>query len=214
MRYLWRYRERPASLHRWLVVWAKRARQFPALVALLGRCSKFRRRGASIGRHSVIGIVRIEGALRDLVIGDEVALGRCEMRIHAPVSIGRRAVISDGAVLLTGTHDLRRPDWPLRVAPISVGEYAWIAQNAIVLPGVSIGRGAVVAAGAVVRHDVPDYALAVGNPARIESGKRSESLDYSPVRGVAAFEAWLGPHPRRLGSVTPHLGTAVGSRDA
>ena len=63
--------------------------------------------------------------------------------------------INDGAVLLTATHSLTDPAWSLTIDPIEIGAYAWIAMNAIILPGVSIGQGAVVGAGAVVRRNVP-----------------------------------------------------------
>lgn len=52
-------------------------------------------------------------------------------------------------------------------APITIGDYAWINFNAIILKGVTIGKGAIVAAGAVVTKDVPDYAIVAGNPAKI-----------------------------------------------
>jgi len=60
------------------------------------------------------------------------------------------------------------------------------------LPGVHIGRGAVVGAGAVVSRDVPEFAVAVGNPAKIMTKKRTERLEYAPVDFVAEYEAWLG----------------------
>ena len=53
------------------------------------------------------------------------------------------------------------------VAPVHIGRYVWIGTRAIILPGVSIGDGAVVGAGAVVSKDVPSCAVVVGNPARV-----------------------------------------------
>jgi maltose O-acetyltransferase len=53
------------------------------------------------------------------------------------------------------------------VAPVHIGRYVWIGTRAIVLPGVSIGEGAVIGAGAVVSKNIPSYAVAVGNPARV-----------------------------------------------
>jgi acetyltransferase-like isoleucine patch superfamily enzyme len=54
-----------------------------------------------------------------------------------------------------------------RVEPVEIGDGAWLGQNVVVCPGVSIGRGAVIGANSVVREDVPDYAVAVGAPARV-----------------------------------------------
>lgn len=50
--------------------------------------------------------------------------------------------------------------------PVALEDDVWIAANAMVLPGVTVGRGSVVAAGAVVHHDVPGFTVAAGNPAR------------------------------------------------
>ena len=60
------------------------------------------------------------------------------------------------------------------LAPVTIEDYAFIGPRVIILPGVKIGKGAVVAAGAVVTKDVKDYALVVGNPAK-QSGWMSEN---------------------------------------
>ena len=54
-------------------------------------------------------------------------------------------------------------------SPITIGDYAWISFNVVILKGVTIGKGAIVAAGSIVTKDVPDYAVVAGNPARIVS---------------------------------------------
>lgn len=81
---------------------------------------------------------------------------------------------------------------------INVGDYAWIATNAIILPGVSIGKGAVVGAGAVVRRDVPEYAIVIGNPASVQIIQRTMDLNYSPVILNAPFEAWIGRNIKNI----------------
>ena len=52
-------------------------------------------------------------------------------------------------------------------ANVIIGDYVWIGRRVIVLPGVQIGKGAVVGAGSIVSKDIPDYAVAVGNPAKV-----------------------------------------------
>ncbi len=190
---LWRDRERLNTFARWLKVWIKRGYHLPGLCRLTAFPLILRWRGASIGRMVVLGKSKIGGRLSNLVIGDETALGRCEIALHDKVIIGRRVVINDGALILTASHSLRDPAWGHKKAPITIGDYAWIASNAIVLPGVTIGRGAVVGAGAVVREDVPDYGVVIGNPARLLATQRTRELNYSPVMLNAPFEAWVGP---------------------
>ena len=74
--------------------------------------------------------------------------------------------------------------------PIVIGDYVWIATNALILPGVTLGRGAVVAAGAVVLKDVPPLGIVAGNPARLLEKSRVETLNYQPTNSLALFRAW------------------------
>ena len=193
----WNSRENPNNPLRWLKVWAKRIFHLYGTARLLFRPALFRFRGASVGQLTILGDAKIAGHLTNLNIGDETALGRCEIALHDRVSIGTRVVINDGAVLLTATHSLTDPLWGTKKAPIFIGDYAWIATNAILLPGVKVGRGAVVGAGAVVREDVPDYTVVTGNPATLLSRQRVTNLSYSPVLLNAPFEAWVGSNLRK-----------------
>ena len=89
------------------------------------------------------------------------------------VTIGDRVMIGHGARILSSGH--RIPDAPesamrwsgADAAPVTIEQDAWIGAGAIVLGGVSVGRGAVVAAGAVVSKPVPDHAIVGGVPARL-----------------------------------------------
>jgi maltose O-acetyltransferase len=81
---------------------------------------------------------------------------------------------------LTGQHSLSDHKFSLTTAPITIGEYAWIATNAMILPGVNIGRGAVVAAGALVTRDVAPNSIVGGNPAKVIGQRTAPELDYIP----------------------------------
>jgi maltose O-acetyltransferase len=96
------------------------------------------------------------------------------------VSIGPEASI------LTLGHDPQSPDFADRGGAVTIGDRAWIGFRALVLPGVTIGEGAVIAAGAVVTKDVPPYTIVGGNPAR-EIGQRTDQLEYR-----LAYRPWLG----------------------
>jgi maltose O-acetyltransferase len=176
----------------WGLAWAKRILQLPLLLRQQWEQAKLRSRGASIGALSYLSTPEaIFGPKPLLSIGTETFVGRVEIHMHASLTIGNRVCINDGAVLLTASHDIRDVKWPVEVQPITIHDYAWIATNAIILPGVTIGRGAVVAAGAVVTKAVPPGAVAAGNPAVIRANQRATDLNYSPVAGLAVFTAWI-----------------------
>ena len=83
------------------------------------------------------------------------------------IEIGDQATVSQGVKLCCASHDVSSPIMELTYAPIKIGANAWVAGWSIVLPGVTIGEGAVVAAGAVVTKDVPAWAVVAGNPAKV-----------------------------------------------
>jgi acetyltransferase-like isoleucine patch superfamily enzyme len=96
-------------------------------------------------------------------IGNDVSL---QSRVYIPTNtrIGSHVFIGPNAVL---TND-RYP--PTRIGGLDgpvINDYAAIGANATLLPGVCIGKGALVAAGAIVTHDVPDHMMAIGTPAKV-----------------------------------------------
>lgn len=93
------------------------------------------------------------------------------IRTGCDVSIGPEAT------LLTLGHDPRSPDFADRGGDVVIGDRVWIGYRAIILPGITIGEGAVVGAGAVVTRDVPPYTIVAGNPAKI-IGERPKDLQY------------------------------------
>jgi acetyltransferase-like isoleucine patch superfamily enzyme len=115
----------------------------------------------------------------------KLRMGRdCNLGFHVSLdargglTIGESCNISSEAAIWTGAHDLDAPDFANVTGPVVIGDRVWISFRALVLPGVTIGDGAVVSAGAVVRDDVPPYAVVAGVPARI-IGSRSRDLTYS-----------------------------------
>lgn len=82
------------------------------------------------------------------------------------ISIGRQAVVSQGAFLCCASHDIASPIMELTYAPVTIGEQAWVAARAFVGPGVTIGEGAVVGACAVATRNVAPWTVVAGNPAK------------------------------------------------
>lgn len=93
------------------------------------------------------------------------------------LTIGRAVTTGLDVCLLTADHDPQSPTFAGRLAPVEIGDRAWLGTRAMVLPGVKVGEGAVVAAGAVVTRDVAPYTIVGGVPARV-IGERSRELDY------------------------------------
>ncbi|QEE43372.1 putative colanic acid biosynthesis acetyltransferase (plasmid) [Rhizobium sp. WL3] len=85
----------------------------------------------------------------------------------AMITLDKFALVSQGAHLCAGTHDIDDPDFQLRAAPILIGENAWVAAEAFVGPGVAMGEGAVLGARGVLFKDLQKMEVAVGNPARV-----------------------------------------------
>lgn len=85
----------------------------------------------------------------------------------APIVLGGNVTVSQGAKLCTASHDITSPIMELTYAPIVIKANAWVAAWSIVLPGVTVGEGAVVGAGAVVSKDVAPWTIVVGNPAKV-----------------------------------------------
>ena len=178
----------------WLRMWGKRVFSFPALLTLLVRMARLSARGVRIGPLAIIGNhVEFNGNPSRLSMGRESVIGsHVHLALHHDIRLGSFAVINDGCALLTASHDVDSPDWAQVKAPIVIGDYAWIATRSIILPGVTIGYGAVVGAGAVVTKDIPAFHVVGGNPARIIKQRNLRRPVYSPSRFVAAIEAWVG----------------------
>ena len=98
---------------------------------------------------------------------------------------GSDVSIGPEASILTLGHDPQAADFSDRGGDVLIGDRVWIGYRSVILPGVSIGDGAVVGAGSVVTRDVPPYAIVAGNPARI-IGERNRELNYR-----LSFDPWL-----------------------
>jgi putative colanic acid biosynthesis acetyltransferase WcaF len=103
----------------------------------------------------------------NLIMHDHACLGD---RAHAygldKIEIHEDATVAQEAYLCTGTHNFGHPALPLKTSPITIEARAFIGARAFVMPGITVGQGAVVGACSVVTRDVEPHALVAGNPAR------------------------------------------------
>ena len=165
--YLWQNRKK-ASIFSVLFyrMWAKRILCMPELMRRNRRRSQLVKRGASIDAKSEIGEVNISGSSKNFKMGAYSFLGKVHIALHDKVSIGNNVCINDGVQLLTASHNVQDPEWKHVKGAITIDDYVWIATNAIILPGVHIGKGAVVGAGAVVSKNIESGQIVTGNPAK------------------------------------------------
>ena len=195
--FLLQHRTRPALFSRaWLRTWLKRLWNLPALLGYALQSLRWRLKGARIASSSVISHLTVHGDASNLRIGDCCCLGITRMQTHERIEIGNCVVINDGVRLITGSHDIHSPTYDHVFSPIIIEDHAWIATDAMILKGVRIGRGAVVAAAAVVTRDVRPFTVVGGNPAREIGTRRIESFDYIPSSWFGPVMAWVGRNPR------------------
>jgi acetyltransferase-like isoleucine patch superfamily enzyme len=91
----------------------------------------------------------------------------CMLYTTGGIVIGENVSISAGVWLVTGSHEMNDPQFPVTYKPIMIGDNAWIGMRATILGGVTVGEGAVVMAGAMVTQDVLPYTVVGGVPARV-----------------------------------------------
>jgi maltose O-acetyltransferase len=109
---------------------------------------------------------------RYVSIGDNSGLGY-NLRIGGKVTIGRDVMMGHDCIIWTHNHGFDRTDIPMTEQgfypeePVTIGDDVWIGARVIILPGVNVGSHAIIAAGAVVTKDVPEYAIVGGNPAKV-----------------------------------------------
>lgn len=107
-----------------------------------------------------------------IILGNNSDIGY-KARINGEVTIGDNVIMGPEVVVYTNNHNIYRKDIAIKyqgiteTKPVTIGEGSWIGARVIILPGVKIGKGVVIGAGAVVSKNIPDYAVAVGNPIKI-----------------------------------------------
>jgi UDP-2-acetamido-3-amino-2,3-dideoxy-glucuronate N-acetyltransferase len=141
--------------------------------------------GARIGRNcNICDHVFIEG---DVVIGDNVTV-KCGVQLWDGVRIEDNVFIGPN---VTFANDLfpRSKMRPEKYLVTVIEKGASLGANATILPGITVGTGAMVGAGSVVTKNVPPYAIVAGNPARIISYCQTDSIDYSQTSAVSSSSA-------------------------
>jgi maltose O-acetyltransferase len=116
---------------------------------------------------------------REIEIGDNSGLGQ-DCRVTGPLIIGNDVMMGPDVMIFTQNHGFDRLDIPMskqtgEKRAVVIKDDVWIAARVIILPGITVNRGAILAAGAVVTKDVPEYAIVGGNPAKVLKFRNEEA---------------------------------------
>ncbi|MBD3729201.1 MAG: putative colanic acid biosynthesis acetyltransferase [Sphingomonadales bacterium] len=172
----------------WSLVWLLFARLVPPPFGWAWRKFLLRLFGARMGSLTKVYASAQIWLPRHLDMADGSTLGPgVECYNMAPVTIGKRVIVSQRAFLCGGDHDHRDPEFQLVARPIVLGDDCWVAAEAFVAPGVTLGGGAVLAARGVAVKDLPPWTVWGGNPAR-QLGERAHPA-VSPPAGQVGQDA-------------------------
>lgn len=116
---------------------------------------------------------------QDSIIGEKVVLdGRDKIIIGDHVSMATEVMIYNAE------HDVHDENFEPKTEPVVIEDYVFIGPRAIILPGIKIGKGAVVGAGAVVTKDVPEFSIVGGVPAQVIGERQNKDLKYKLGRAA------------------------------
>ena len=135
--------------------------------------------GVKIGKHSFIHMsVRFYFPLR-VKIGQGTVIGdHCFLDGRAPLKIGNHVDIASQVLIYNSEHDINSEDFDPIYGEVEIEDYVFIGPRAIILPGVKIAKGAVIAAGAEVTKEVPEFAIVGGVPAQIIGERQNKDPHY------------------------------------
>lgn len=109
----------------------------------------------------------------DTIVGQNAFLdGRDKLKIGSHVDI------ASDVMVYNSQHDMNAGDFHAVNGPVEIGDYVFVGPRAIILPGVKVGKGAIVAAGAVVTKDVPEFTMVGGVPAKVIGERQLKDLHY------------------------------------
>lgn len=164
----------------WLFFYYTIAKHLPLSYrfGFLGKLSKTVRRITcnqifkSVGKNINVERGASFGSGNHIQIGDNSGLGE-NCQVPDNIQIGRDVMMGPDVLIIGKNHEFENLQIPMRLQgakdapPVVIADDVWIGTRTIILPGITINKGAIIGAGSVVTHDVPAFAICAGNPARI-----------------------------------------------
>ncbi len=168
----------------------------PASISLRIRANMYRLIGFRIGqRVAILGNITFDAGSNPypmLAIGDDCLINKpFHVNLSAPVTIGNRVGVGHHTMIITDGRTIGTPTrrWGKKAcAPVTIEDGVWMCARSTILPGVTVGRSSVIAAGAVVTKDVPPNTLVAGVPARVVKYLPEGPTTDTNVTGVCVRE--------------------------
>jgi len=139
----------------------------------------YRVSGIKIGKGSTIHMWANFFQPKNIIVGEDTIIGdHSFLDGRDSLTIGDHVDIASFVMIYNSEHDLGSFEFKAVDAPVTIGDYVFIGPRTIILPGVKIGKGAVIAAGAVVTKDVDDFTIVGGVPAKEIGQRKNKNLNY------------------------------------
>lgn len=136
--------------------------------------------GVRIGKGSTIHMWASFFQPKNITIGEDTVIGdHAFLDGRSSVRIGNHVDIASQVLIYNSEHDINSEDFHAIEESVEIDDYVFVGPRAIILPGVKIGKGAIVAAGAVVTKDVPNFAVVGGVPGKVISERKNKTPNYT-----------------------------------
>ena len=178
---------RPRIWVKWFLNPFKHKRGQGSVIRPSTRTDLFPYNNFSLGNYSVIeDFTTINNAVGDVTIGDKTIIGIGSVVI-GPVAIGNNVLIAQNIVmsgLNHGYEDIHLPpsEQDVTCKQIIINDNVWIGANSVITAGVTLGKHCVIGAGSIVTKSIPEYSVAVGNPAKIIKKYNTVSKNWDSVQ--------------------------------
>jgi acetyltransferase-like isoleucine patch superfamily enzyme len=177
---------RPRKWVKWFLNPFKHKRGRGSVIRSCTRTDLFPYNNFELGNYSIIeDFTTVNNAVGDVIIGDSTIVGIGSV-IIGPVKIGNNVMIAQNIVMSGLNHgyenvNLSPREQKVTCKQITISDNAWIGANSVITAGVTLGKHCIIGAGSVVTKSIPDYSVAVGNPAKVIKKYNGESKNWETI---------------------------------